>query len=357
MLLYNHRNQREKEFYIQWHLTDRCDMRCKHCYIPNVVKNNKLRMELTVERCKKIIDNYKQLLDRWGLAGCISFTGGNPLMYKHFFEIAGYASEKNIRISVLGNPSSVMDSTILTKLKKIRLSRYQISIDGLEEAHDRIRGKGSYSLAIKALDNLMDNDISVVVLSTISKENYMDIPKLAKLLFSKGVAIYDFTRVVPIGQGIQYEGQQFSPSEYRDFLLSMFYTYLEIKKDDPRVMITFKDMLWTPLLSELGLLKPIRDRQCIQRGCSIGINGLTIDVDGTVYSCRRLEEPVGDIKESTLEEIFINSPKMNEHRKHTDIEGCNQCQFLTICRGCRAIAYAVCGNYYSKDPQCWRARI
>jgi len=32
---------------------------------------------------------------------------------------------------------------------------------------------------------------------------------------------------------------------------------------------------------------------------------------------------------------------------------CRECELLTNCRGCRAVAYAASGDFMGEDPQCW----
>jgi len=346
-------NYRRREFIIQWHITNKCDMRCTHCYIPHEAKNQN-ENKLSLERSYEIIDELAILSERWRIKARINFSGGNPLLDENFFTLAKYASSKGIRIGILGNPTSLLDSELLKKLKEIPIWRYQISIDGLKENHETIRGKGTYDLAMRALDILIAENIPSVVLSTVTKKNMKDIPKLAEILFEKGVYIFDFARIVPAGEATTMIDLLPEPEEYKSFLLDMFETYKRIKKKKPNVRFGVKDPLWMLLYRELGLLKPIKERDKIYGGCSIGINGFCIDVDGTCYSCRRLGIPIGNIKENSIFDIFIKSKELNKERDYNSIEGCGNCELLPVCRGCRAIAYHTTGNYFSKDPSCWK---
>ena len=340
-----------REFILQWHITNKCDMRCKHCYIPHKVKDED-KEKITIKRCYEIIDELSYLGKRWGLTPRINFSGGNPLLDDYFFELAKYSSNKRIRVGILGNP--VLDKDLIQKLKEIPVWRYQISIDGLKENHEKIRGRGSYELAMRSLDMLIENNISTVVLSTVTKENMWDIPKLAEILFEKGVTIFDFSRLVPTGEASSWKDLLPEPKEYRNFLLKMYETYRKIKKKIPHVRIGVKDPLWMLLYKELGILKPIKQKEKIYGGCSIGINGFCIDVNGTCYSCRRLEIPIGNINHQNIFDIFINSKELNKERDYQKIEECSDCELLSVCRGCRAVAYHVNKSYFSKDPSCWK---
>ncbi len=345
-------NYGKKEFVLQWHLTDACDMRCSHCYIPH--NNKKMHNSIATRECKRIINSLCNLSDKLSIQTRINFSGGNPLLREDFFEIAGYASGKGIKVGILGNPTSLLSEKVIDKLKEINVFRYQISIDGLKENHEKIRGKGSYDVAMKGIDVLIENEIPAVVLTTITKDNMTDIPRLAEVCFRKGVSVYDFARLVPVGESRNCSSLMPTPSEYHRFLYEMYNTYLKIKKEKPRVHFGVKDPLWMLLYSELGLLKPLKNDELIYGGCSIGITELCIDTKGIVYSCRRLEIPVGNALREELYDIFINSKELNKQRDFDKIEYCNNCSLSRCCRGCRAVAYAISGSYFSRDPQCWK---
>ena len=149
MSLENIINYGKREFIIQWHITNKCDFRCQHCYIPHTEKEHDNPNKLNLTQSYKIIDELSKLTKRWNIIGRINFSGGNPLLDKNFFEFANYASHKKIRIGILGNPTSVLKEDILKKLKGIPVWRYQISIDGLKENHEKLRGEAHMILLLK----------------------------------------------------------------------------------------------------------------------------------------------------------------------------------------------------------------
>lgn len=89
--------------------------------------------------------------------------------------------------------------------------------------------------------------------------------------------------------------------------------------------------------------------------CSVGNNALTIMPDGTVYPCRRLPIPIGNILIDGLFAIWYDSEVLWKIRNPKNIQGkCRDCDLLVNCRGCRAMAYFSSGDYLAEDPQCWR---
>jgi len=343
----------ETSFVLQWHVTNRCENRCAHCYIANEEKILDKPNRLSLDESKKIMDDLSQLATDFHVTPRINFSGGNPLLREDFSNFMEYAYKKGIIIGILGNPFPFNDKNLEMIVSKVH--RYQISLEGLQQTHDAIRGEGNYDLSLKGIKTLSKQGIWVSIMSTISKRNYKEIPQLSEIAFNAGAKHFDFARVVPIGEGKEFDDEQLTPNKYREFLFEMHKEYeILMEKGAQPTFIGRKDPLWNLIYRELGILHPLSETGGVIGGCSIGKNGLCLDVDGTAYSCRRMPEPIGNIRKSSLKELFLFSSKINEYREFEKIENCGECDLMTICRGCRAVAYANTGNYFSKDPQCWK---
>jgi len=59
------------EFYFQWHLTERCNLKCLHCY-----QNNDILSEIPLKDLLSIVDKMEEALAKWGKRGTLSLTGG-----------------------------------------------------------------------------------------------------------------------------------------------------------------------------------------------------------------------------------------------------------------------------------------
>ncbi len=340
-----------REFSLQWHLTDRCGMRCKHCYLTDETKNTQ-REELTTNECYEVIDDFASMLNSLKCDGALHLTGGDPMIRKDFFDILRHASSKIKKVGILGNPTYLNEETV-DKLLEENIDRYQLSLDGLEETHNNIRGNGAFKSALAALDLLVSAGINVAIMSTLTSENMNELSSVMELSAERKARIYAFARIVPIGEGSTYSNKLPSPKDYRSFLGEIDERYKVVKTKYINFTMATKDPLWSLYLYETGILKPETNGEIIH-GCSVGISSLSLDVDGTVLSCRRLETPAGNVKENSLEEIFLNSPTLHRQRRVDEIEGCSSCEVFSYCRGCRAVARAVSGSFFSKDPQCWR---
>jgi len=88
--------------------------------------------------------------------------------------------------------------------------------------------------------------------------------------------------------------------------------------------------------------------------CPVGYKALTIDANGQYLPCRRLPIPLGDTRRDSFFKIWFCSPllqKMREREKYIKI--CGTCSNANVCGGCRGIAYAVTGDPFAPDPNCW----
>lgn len=342
---------RRREFLLQWHLTDSCEMDCGHCYLRSSLKK-KPRDSLSRDDCFKVVDSFKEMADYLKFDGLICFTGGNPLLRDNFFDVAQYAKKQGFTIGILGNPSAGLSIELKEKIKSLDIYRFQLSMDGLKENHEMIRGKGSFDLALRGLEGLVAENIPVAVMATATEKNMNDMPLLMKIVAEKGAKVFSFSRLVPIGEGQNLANLMPTPQKYRVFLETMHNAYDNINVIYPNFSMPLKDPLWALLFYEKGMLIPSESK--VVRGCSAGINNLCLDVDGTAYSCRRLEIPIGNVKNSSLKDIFLFSEQIEEHRQIEKINGCSSCNLISYCRGCRAVAKAVNGSYFGKDPQCWK---
>ena len=100
-------SQQAKEFYFQWHITDKCNLRCAHCYQENYTD----AQDLPLEELKVIAFNLFQTLSNWGKKGDISITGGEPFARKDLLPFLEYldCSEHISNIDILSNGTMLTD--------------------------------------------------------------------------------------------------------------------------------------------------------------------------------------------------------------------------------------------------------
>ena len=92
-------------FALQWHITDKCDQRCKHCYI-FAGENKSYSPEFDFETLKQIFFNYLATCEKMDKNPSIALTGGDPLLHDNVWELLHLFKEYNVPFAILGNPFS-----------------------------------------------------------------------------------------------------------------------------------------------------------------------------------------------------------------------------------------------------------
>ena len=323
----------------QWHITDACDQRCKHCYIYN---ENYKKSEMNFDQMKIVLDN----IVKYDPEPDFAITGGDPLLNKDFWKLMELLD--SYHVTILGNPYHLTNETC-KKLKKYEVSVYQVSIDGLEKTHDSIRKPGSFKATIDAIKLLSENKMRPVVMTTISSYNINEVINIIRLCASLKVFRYAFARYCPVGNE---KTNGITPLQYKN-LLNDVDNELEILAKNGWNNFKKKDHLWLLHDAEkIGAEDAESDIDCIE-GCGCGYKHLTICPNGDIMACRRvIGSEVGNIFTDSLKDIWEN--KMNEYRHIEKFEKCSKCFLGKFCRGCPSVAKGTNGSFYSADPQCWK---
>ncbi|MBI5748651.1 MAG: radical SAM protein, partial [Nitrospinae bacterium] len=182
--------------YLELQLTARCNLSCRHCYLGKP-KN----IELNLDSVRKIL---KEFEDVQGLRLIIS--GGEPMLYSNFWEFNNFLPEYNFRKVLLTSGWFIGKKEAL----KLNVNEVQVSLDGLEDGHDTLRGKGSFKRAITAMKYVKEAGIDLSIATMVHPYNLSDFPKMAAMLNSYNV----------IEWGIDVPLQTGNLKSVKDFIVS-----------------------------------------------------------------------------------------------------------------------------------------
>jgi AdoMet-dependent heme synthase len=337
------------DFLIQWHLTEICNLRCKHCYQEGGKVN-----ELSLPEIYRVIDEIRDLLQTWHETYDLDFTpsfnvtGGEPFLRSGLFDILAKMAETGFEIYLLSNGTCIT-LDLAQQVAALGVAGVQISLEGPEEIHELVRGPGSFAAALDGIRNLRQAGVKVSLNATISRMNAPYFQELVDLAVELGVPRLGFSRLVPSGRGKAWLDQMLTTAEVRQFsenILSGRVEGLEIATGDP-------------MAAQMNTPPPAEDESFPAGGCAAGMSGLTILADGTVTPCRRLPIPLGRVGVNPLREIWAASPVLAQLRDKSRYHGkCGLCRRWSACRGCRAIAYASAQSrghpdFLGPDPQCF----
>lgn len=335
-------------FAFQWHITEACDQRCKHCYIYALGSHAKFK-QMSVEDITRVLDNIEDFGRKTNRKPYLYVTGGDPILHPQFWTLAGMLKERDIPFALLGNPFHLTDE-VCQRLKEYGCKKYQLSIDGLEETHDYIRRPGSYRETWAAIPPLKRAGIKVAIMTTVSQWNYKEVPQIIDEVVMHKVDIFAFARYCPDADS---KDTCCTPEQYRWMMTECWNKFQEYKDSD--TYFSLKDHLWTLFKYERGLFNPKNypDDEVVYGGCNCGNAHFTILSDGACYACRRMESKVGNALKDNLYDLFTG-PEMDKYREYEKFEKCAKCELLRFCRGCPAVAKGYHSNMYAPDPQCWK---
>jgi len=340
----------EFDFFVQWHLTERCNLACSHCY-----QEGKNTVEIGLPEVKDAIGNISDTIKHWSDTYAIPFsvsfnvTGGEPFLRKDLPEVLKEIHKRNFGIYLLTN-GTLVDSERARMLSDLPVRGVQVSLEGPEEIHEKIRGKRSFSSAIRGIECLRDADIKVTINVTLSEINAGYFDDMVTIATNLGVSRLGFSRLVPYGRGFNLLGNLLGKERLRE----VYEKILGRKKSGIEVVTG------DPIASQVNreISDDVDDSFPIG-GCAAAVSGLTLLPDGTVTPCRRLGIPIGNILRDSLREIWATSDVLNALRDRNAYKGkCRTCKRWSVCRGCRAIAYAWSlsqgrNDFLEEDPQCF----
>lgn len=318
-------------FTLQWHITQTCDLHCKHCY------DRSKRSPLSLEQGFSILDDLYDFCRAKNVSGQVSFTGGNPLLYPNFWELYQAATDRDFAVAILGNPTS---SEQIEKMRSIEHPVfYQVSLEGLKEHNDMIRGKDHFDNVMDFLKVLKASDVYSMVMLTLTKDNMDQVLPLAEILRDKA-DLFTFNRLSMVGEGASLLS---APTEgYADFLRA----YTEAAQTNP--VMGLKDNLFNLLRHEQGV-----DffGGCAGYGCGAAFNFVSVLPDGEVHACRKFSSLIGNIFEQSLIDLY-ESEMAQRYRAGCSL--CKKCDIRAVCGGCLAVSYGQGLDVFEeRDPYCF----
>ena len=319
-------------FHLQWHITNTCDLHCRHCY------DRTKRSVMTEAQAIRALDELERFCARHWVIGSISLTGGNPFLYPGFFELYAEATRRGFPVDILGNPVS---RDKLEKLCAIQPPRqYQVSLEGRRRHNDSIRGTGNYDRVQAFLKILKEMDIPSAVMLTLTERNMHEVLPLAAILKNRADA-FTFARLSRTGEGAALEHPE--PQKYRAFL-RRFNAYAERNP-----IVSFKENLLSLIRYEQGQTLA---RGCTGHGCTVAFDGVALLPDGEVLGCRKFPSRIGNLWDQSLEDIYHSREAISYRR---GMAACDGCPIRHVCGGCAACAQIPpTGLAQAVDPFCWR---
>lgn len=292
-------------------VTSKCNLRCKHCfYWKNLNQGEDLNLGQISAMCGDLKGLYR-----------VSLSGGEPFLRDDLFQICQafdkIANARHLAIPTNGSrPDRIYEiSERILKECGFKSFNINLSLDGLEQEHDFIRGKGSFGQVLEThrlLKRLKDKykNFGMSVSTTIMDVNIGSLPGLTKFVYSEMAGIDRHNLTLLRGDAASKEVKL--PEIQK--IENLFREVLNIWKG----RMGIKDRVIKYLLSaaQLNILKG----KPVKIPCKAGILCGVVYDNGDVCFCE-FDKPIGNIKKVRFCEIWNSNPA-EERRDSMKQKGC-----------------------------------
>ncbi len=329
-----------------WELTLACDQHCAHCG-PRAGKRRP--DELTTEEALALVDELAEL----GL-GEIVLIGGEAYLRNDFILVIRRIRERGMACTMTtggrGLTRERADAMIEAGIGSVT-----VSIDGLEDNHDHVRGvKGSWQSAFAALRNVQAAGGKIACNTQLNALTMPDLLPLLELIAAQGVHSWQLQITVPHGNAADHPELILQP-----------HMFLELFDVLDQVLDRARELgvrIWPG--NNLGYFGPLENKLRASqnkhfRGCSAGVTTMGIESNGGIKNCPSLGGPTnvgGSWREHGVEKIWEQSYQLGYIRRRTrdDLWGyCGECYYADTCMaGCTAAAEPLMGRP-GNNPFCY----
>ncbi len=307
--------------HVQFHLTNRCNLRCTHCYMDSGVKEVP---EFDATAWCQLLD----LLVRRHERIVLSVSGGEPLISPALFPVLEKARAFGLETAVITN-GVLLNGRRLERLASL-VDVCAISFDGLSPAtHDRIRGAGMFARTWANLLALRPPPFRVVLNITALKTNADEVVNelpafVSRIPFDVDI---DIGTLISEGRGIQESAIGLPPSEFRQVLTTIAGQFIAMEFQSTRVDARTPQVMSSGLS---GVWKPIPMRR--KSNCGYA-ETLTIYANGDLGTCITPRFIRGNLFADGAEALL---DEIDHERSLTMVDRlpeCRSCALRHVCGG------------------------
>ena len=293
-------------------------------------------------------------------------SGGEPLLRPDLFEIAEHAKKLGFYLGLSSN-GTLMDEVMATRIAKARFNYVGISLDGLAENHDRIRGQeGAFNSSIVGIRNCNARGVKAGIRFTPTQENADDLPRLLDLMPTEGIDRFYLSHWNYAGRGQANRAEDAAHQITRNIMNGLFNrAWSDIQSGNGREIVTGNNdadgvffLQWIEKSHPDWL--PRAEKMLIRWGGNAsGVGIANIDNRGHVHpDIFWWQHDLGNLRQRSFREIWQdnNDPLLAGLRQiPRPVKGrCGAWQHLAICGGnTRVRALQSTGDPWAEDPGCY----
>jgi len=320
---------------LTWELTYACNLSCVHCLSSSGRRDPG---ELSTAECRALIDEFERMQVFY-----VNIGGGEPTVRPDFWDLVDYATGHHVGVKFSTNGVNITDEAA----RRLAASDYvdvQISLDGAtDDVNDKVRGKGSYRTAVRAMQRLAAAGFQGFKLSVVvTRDNAGQLDAFQAIAERYGAQLR-LTRLRPSGRGADV-WDELHPTAAQQRTL-----YDWLLEHGERVLTGdsfFHLAGYGESLPGLNL-------------CGAGRVVCLIDPVGDVYACPFAIHDAflaGNVRhDGGFTSVWRSSELFAELRRPSGGGACSACSAYDACRGgCMAAKFFTGLPLDGPDPECVR---
>lgn len=303
-------------------LTSRCNENCIHC--GSRCSENTNPDELSLEQYKKILDDIKCDFDISKIK--LDITGGEPLLRKDFFDIMDYANKLGYIWGMTSNGVLISDE-VAHKLHKCGMRTIAVSIDGLEDTHDILRGrKGAFKSSMEGINALIRNGNfeHIQITTVVNHKNINQLPQMFEIFKNIDITSWRIINIEPMGRAKDHPELALTNDEYK----YMFDFICEKRMQGYHLTYGCSHFLG------LEYERVVRDWYFL---CNAGLYTASITSTGDIVACldieKRPELVQGNILTDKFKDVWNSKFKIFRKDLSCSNEKCSTCPECEFCHG------------------------
>jgi MoaA/NifB/PqqE/SkfB family radical SAM enzyme len=293
-------------------LTNRCNLRCVHCYLADSREVAELRVAA-----------WRRILDQLERAGCLflTLTGGEPLLHRDFAEVYVAARRRGMLVSVFTN-GTLVDDAVVELFREWPPHVVEVSVYGYSRAvYGAVTGRPeARATCFAGIRRLHRAGVPLRLKTMALRQNRREIARLARFSRGLGVPFRFDPHVTPTLRG--------SPSPGRARLRPA--QALRLDTGDPK------------RLAAWSKVPPVATRTTLFY-CGGGRTSFFVDPAGRLALCV-LDEPIHDLTKATFAAGWEGPIRRRRERGVPDDYGCRACRDRAYCQVCPALARLTTGS-------------
>jgi radical SAM protein with 4Fe4S-binding SPASM domain len=322
-----------------WELTLKCNLRCLHC---GSTAGKARENELTLEESLNVADQLVEL-------DCkkVSLIGGEVFLYHGWEEVAKKLTDQGVIVNIITNGLTLGDQQI-KQIQYANLVNVAISVDGMEDSHNKIRGtKNAFQKILTAFERLHQENIPIAVVTTLTDFSFPELEQMYALFVEQGIKVWQIQIAHPMGNMKQQQNFLLQPEK-----IPLITQFIREKRYEHEIRIYTGDNIGYYDKND-KYIRGLPGSITHWKGCQAGLIAVGIDSVGNIKGCQSIysdEFIEGNIREESLRDIWYKEGNF-AYNRNFDINqltgNCANCDKGAICRGgCRASCFFNKGAYY-----------